>query len=58
MSEFGIADDWSEVLRAIDIAIPTWLSTYSQTALAGEITKNGEDGYIERVWLEDLSSAQ
>ena len=58
LSEFGIAEDWSEILRAIEIAIPTWLNTYSQTALAGEIAKKGEDGYIERIWIEDLSSAE
>lgn len=58
MSEFGVVDDWSEILRAVELTIPTWLNTYSQAALAKEIAKNGEDGYIEKIWLEDLSSTK
>lgn len=57
VSDFGMADDWSEILRAIEVSIPAWLVTYSQTALADQIEKNGEDSYIEKIWLEDLSSA-
>jgi len=58
VSELGVADDWSEILRAIEMTIPTWLNTYSQAALAQEIAKNGEDGYIEKIWLEDLSTVE
>ena len=58
MSDFGMADDWSEILRAIEITIPAWLDTYSQAALAEQIAKNGEDGYMEKIWLDDLSSAE
>lgn len=57
MSEIGIADDWSNVLRALEVSSPTWLVSYSQSALAQEIAKNGEDSYIEKIWLEDLTPA-
>lgn len=56
MSEIGMADDWSDVIRALEVSIPTWLVSYNQSALAQEITENGEDGYIEKIWLEDLVS--
>ena len=56
-SEIKMADDWSNVLRALEVSIPTWLISYSQAALAQEISENGEDGYIERIWLEDLAPA-
>lgn len=49
MSEFGVVDDWSEILRAVELTIPTWLNTYSHAALAKE---------IEKIWLEDLSSTK
>lgn len=56
MSEVGMADDWSNVLRALEDSIPTWLVSYSQSTLAQEIAKNGEDGYIEQIWIADLVS--
>jgi hypothetical protein len=52
----SMTDDWSAVLRALEIVLPTWLSSYSLSALAKDIAKRGEDGYIERIWLEDLSA--
>ena len=58
MSDFGMTDDRSEILRAIETTIHTWLTTYSRSALAEEIAKYGEDGYIEKIWLEDLSAAE
>ena len=56
-SEIGMEDDWSGVLRAIKVTIPTWLGSYSAETLAKQIRENGEDGYIEWIWLEDLESA-
>lgn len=48
--------DWSSVLRAVETVLPDWLGSYSQYELAEEIAERGEGGYVERVWLEDLSA--
>ena len=56
MSEVGMTDDWHIVQRALEITIPTWLGSYTQSSLAEEIAKNGDGGYIEKIWLEDLSA--
>jgi hypothetical protein len=53
-SRHGMADDWSEILRALQESLPRWLGGHTQDALAKEIRCYGEAGYIERIWLTDL----
>lgn len=55
MTDLGMNDDWSTVQRALEMVLPNWLGSYSQSALAKDIAKRGKDGYIEKIWLEDLS---
>ena len=55
MTDLAMTEDWSAVLKALEIVIPTWLSSYSLAELAKDIAKRGEGGYIEKIWLEDLS---
>lgn len=56
MTDLAMTGDWSDLLQALDVALPTWLASYSQSGLAEDIAKRGEDAYIERMWLEDLSA--
>lgn len=56
MTDFAMTDDWSVVLRALETDLPTWLDSYSLSALAKDIARRGEDGYIEKIWLEDLAA--
>lgn len=56
MTDLAMTDDWSAVLRALEIVVPTWLGAYSLSELAKDIAKRGEDSYIEKIWLEDLSA--
>lgn len=55
MTDLAMTEDWSAVLRALEIVLPTWLGSYSLAELAEDIAKHGEGGYIEKIWLEDLS---
>jgi hypothetical protein len=57
MTDLAMTGDWSAVLRALEEVLPEMLGSYSQAALAKDIAKRGEDGYIEKIWLEDLSAS-
>ena len=50
------SNDWSAVLRALEIVLPTRLRSYSLSALGEDIANRGGEGYIEKIWLEDIST--
>jgi hypothetical protein len=49
--------DWSSVLRGLEDTIPAWLRSLDVATLSKQIVSGGEDGYIERLWVEDLAAA-
>jgi hypothetical protein len=55
MSRLSVNDDWSEVKKHLEQTIPSWLLSVTKDVLAKEIEIYGESGYIENIWLKDLS---
>jgi len=48
--------DWNEVTAILESTIPNWLNSHSSANLREEIKSNGEDGYIEKLWIDDLQN--
>lgn len=48
---------WEIVEDALRNALPDWINSHSGLKLRSEIEKNGEGGYIEKMWIEDLQGA-
>ncbi len=53
-SRLPIDADWSSLLLGLEETIPKWLSSFTPAILAKQISKLGQAGYVECLWLEDL----
>ncbi len=48
--------EWGEIQGLLENVVPRWLSHHSSAKLLNEIKRNGEGGYIENLWIEDLQN--
>ncbi|MBU1350556.1 MAG: hypothetical protein KKB95_01540 [Gammaproteobacteria bacterium] len=49
-----VDSDWSLLAMHLERTIPAWLRRLTREALITQVSRFGESGYIERIWLEDL----
>ncbi len=54
VSKLEMNGDWVFIHQSLVKTLPDWLSTLSKDKLIKQITKFGESGYIEKIWIEDL----
>jgi len=55
VSRLSINSDWSMMFEYLNSKMPNWLKSLSKDALLQQIKEYGQMGYIEKVWIEDLS---
>ena len=55
MSRLPTDAGWSKLYEGLEQTIPLWLSSLTNKELSLQISKFGKSGYIEKIWLEDLS---
>lgn len=53
-STLDAMQSWESVYDALTVSIPSWLSTLSREQFCNHVAERGQDGWIERMWLEDL----
>lgn len=53
-SNLPVDSDWLLLVQHLETTIPAWLFRLTKETLAAQISRLGEAGYIEKIWLEDL----
>ena len=56
LSYMDMESDWSSLFATLNTWIPDQLASYSKAKLCDEILRLGSNGYIEKVWAEDLAA--
>lgn len=55
LSSLKSEDGWEKVFELLNQKLSRMLKSYSGSKLLKEIKKYGKNGYVERIWAEDLA---